>query len=247
MRGGRGPHVQETVRLSPPCCFSNHLTSSQPFADNRRVALLIVALCMARHSHHMQATASPPALRKLTAASTSPAFSVVALYEGFLANIRIMEALEWLKYSLCPELRVCPVTWSFDTLERHDVRTTSVRAAAAADLLIVSAPDESTMPDHVMKWFAAVPQQQRASRPVVVALHEEGSEFGSAQGHLCSRLREVAGSWQTEFMCNAEFDRRLDRDFATQLLSSKSRAPILRAKPFGGEFQSPPRYWGING
>lgn len=195
----------------------------------------------------MQAAASAPVFRKLNAPSTIPAFSVVALYDGFFANVRVMEALEWLKYSLCPDLRVCPVTWSFDTLERHDVRTNSVRAAAAADLLIVSAPDESTMPDHIMKWFAAVPQQQRASRPVVVALHEEDSEFNNAQGSLCSHLREVAGSWQTEFMCNDDFDQRLDRDFATRLISSKSHAPIHRAKPFGGEFQSPPRYWGING
>lgn len=195
----------------------------------------------------MQATAPAPAFWKLKAPSTIPAFSVVALYDGFFANVRIMEALEWLKFSLRPDLRVCPATWSFETLERHDVRTTSVRAAAAADLLIVSAPDETWLPDHIMKWFAAVPRQQRASLPVVVALHEEDSGFNNTQGRLCSRLREVAGSWQTEFLCNADFDQRLDRDFAARLLSSKSHAPIHRSKPFGGEFQSPPRYWGING
>lgn len=158
-----------------------------------------------------------------------------------------MEALEWLNYSLRPDLRVCPLTWSFDKLEQHDVRTTSVRAAAAADLLLVSGSEESPLPDHVMKWFEAVPRQQRETRPVIVALHEEDSEFSSAQGSLSSCLREVAGSWQTEFMGNADFDQRLDRDFATRLISSKSPVSVHRAKPFGGEFQSPPRYWGING
>ena len=48
-------------------------------------------------------------------------------------------------------------------------------------------------------------------------------------------------------MCNDDFDHRLDRDFATQLLCSRSPVSAHRAKPFGGEFQAAPRYWGING
>lgn len=158
-----------------------------------------------------------------------------------------MEALEWLKDTLCPDLQVCPITWSFDKLERHDVRTTSVRAAAAADLLIVSAADDATLPAHIVQWFEAIPKQQRDTSPILVALHEEDFEFAGNPGAVCSHLKDLADKWQTEFMCNADFDQRLDRNFATQLLSRKSPVSVYRAKPFGGEFQSAPRFWGING
>lgn len=158
-----------------------------------------------------------------------------------------MEALEWLKSALCPDLRVCPACWSFDALERQEVRTTSARAAAAAELLVVSAADEMSLPDHVKQWFSSIPEQQRDTRPVIVALHEEEFESSNPPGLLCSQLKEVADSWQTEFMCNADFDRRMDSDFATQLLSSKSPVHVHRLKPFAGEFPSVPRFWGING
>lgn len=195
----------------------------------------------------MQHTASPPAPRKQIVQASRPAFSVVAIHDGFFANIRAMEALEWLKYSLCPDLQVCPVNWSFDKLERHDVRTTAVRAAAAADLLIVSAADDATLPAHIVQWFEAIPKQKRDTRPILVGLHEEDYEFTGKAGPVCSHLKNVADKWQTEFMSNADFDQRLDRNFATQLLSRKSPAAVYRAKPFGGEFQSAPRFWGING
>lgn len=195
----------------------------------------------------MQNTATPPTLRKPNVPSSRPAFSVVAIHDGFFANIRAMEALEWLKYTLCPDLQVCPVTWSFDKLERHDVRTTAVRAAAAADLLIVAATDDASLPGHIVQWFEAIPKQKRDTRPILVALHEEDYEFTGNAGPVCSHLKDVADKWQTEFMSNADFDQRLDRNFATQLLSRKSPVSVYRAKPFGGEFQSAPRFWGING
>ena len=80
----------------------------------------------------MQPTAPPVTLRRPNVQAAKPAFSVIAIHDGFFTGIRAMEALEWLKYSLCPDLQVYPITWSFDKLERQDVRTTSIRAAAAA-------------------------------------------------------------------------------------------------------------------
>lgn len=195
----------------------------------------------------MQPTALPPALRKQHVQASKPVFSVVALYDGFFANIRAMEALEWLKYTLCPDLRLCPASWSFDKLEQQDVRATSVRAAAAADLLIISATNEAPLPHHISQWLETIPRQQRDTRPILVALHDEEFELNLTAGPFCSHLKEVADTWQTEFMCSADFDQRLDRDFATQLLNRKSPLPVHRSKPFGGEFPSAPRFWGING
>lgn len=195
----------------------------------------------------MQNTATLPAPRRLSIQASKPAFSVAAIHDGFFANVRALEALEWLNFTLRPDFRVCPASWSFDKLESLHERNKSVRAAAAADLLIVSAADEAPLPEHIKQWFDLIPKQQRVTRPILVALHAEDFEFNSAQGFLCSHLKAVADSWKTEFMCNAEFDQRLDCDFATQLISSKGMLPVHRSKPFGGEFTSAPRYWGING
>lgn len=195
----------------------------------------------------MPPTSPSPTLRRQNTQASKPAFSVVAIHDGFFTSIRAMEALEWLKHSLLPELQVCPVSWSFDKLALQEVRTLSIHAAAAADLLIVSAADETPLPDHIRQWFEAIHKQQRDIRPIIVALREEDFEFNSTQGPLCTHLKKVADSWQTEFMCHEEFDQRLDCDFATQLIRSRSPASIQRVKPFGGQFQAAPRFWGING
>lgn len=195
----------------------------------------------------MQPSVLSPTIRKLSLQAARPAFSVVAVYDGFFANIRAMEALDWLKRTLCPVMQVCPLSWSFDKLEEPKERSTAVRAAAAADLLIVSAADDTTLPEHIRQWFDGIPTQQRDARPVIVALHDEGSEFNNTRNSICAHLKEVAGAWETEFMCNADFDQRLDHEFATQLLSGKGPTSRHRAKPFGGEFAAAPRYWGING
>lgn len=196
----------------------------------------------------MQHTAPSPALHRANTQASRPAFSVVAIHDGFFTGIRAMEALERLKFNLCPDLQVYPITLSFDMLERVEQRTTSIRAAASADLLLVSAANESPLPHHVKQWFDSVHKLQRERRPIIVALHEEDSEFNCNAGPLCTQLKEVADTWQTEFMCNQDYDQRLDSDFAMQLVGSKSPATIHhRTKPFGGEFQAAPRYWGING
>ncbi|WP_395736848.1 hypothetical protein [Prosthecobacter sp.] len=191
------------------------------------------------------ATLSPPH-RRPDLRSAQSAFSVVVLYDEFFANIRAMEALDWLKHRLSPHLRLCPLCWSFESLKRHDERSTAARAAAAADLLIFSATDESRLPDHVRKWCNEIQRQQRQTVPILAALHEEDAEFSGTSGCLSSQLREIAESWRTDFMCGADFDQRLDCDFAMQLVSSKHTHAHRRAKAFGGEFQPPERHWGIN-
>ncbi len=195
----------------------------------------------------MQHIGPSPTLRRPNAQASKPAFSVITLHDGFFTGIRAMEALEWLKFTLCPELQLYPVSWSFDKLALQDVRAVSIRAAAAADLLIVSAENETPLPDHIKLWFDSIEKQQRDTRPIIVALHEEGFKSKSTEGPLCTHLKEVADTWRTEFMCNDDFDQRLDCDFAAQLISSRKPTSINRVKPFGGEFQSAPRYWGING
>lgn len=195
----------------------------------------------------MQHTAPSPTLCRQSVRAGKPAFSVVTIHDGFYAGIRAQEALEWLKHTLGSVLQLRPVSWSFENLERLDVRSLSIRAAAAADVIIVSASDVKPLPDHIKQWLSSSLAEQRETRPMLVALHDEKMEFECTHGPLCTHLKRVADAWQTEFMCNEDFDQRLDLDFATQLIRHNSPDASHREEPFGREFHSATRYWGING
>jgi hypothetical protein len=195
----------------------------------------------------MQLTAPSPKLRRQNGRAAKTAFSVVIIHDGFYAGMRAQEALEWLRYTLGSDLQVYPMSWSFENLERLDVRSMSIRAAAAADVIIVSASDTAPLPNHIKQWLNSTLAEQQATRPMLVALHDEKIESNGTMGPLCTHLQRVADAWQTEFMCNEDFDRHLDLDFATRLIRHKSPDAFHRAEPFGREFHSAPRNWGING
>jgi len=177
--------------------------------------------------------------------TSKPAFAVVTIHDGFSADMRAKEALEWLKQTLGSDLQIHTISWSFEQLERPDLRAMSIRAAA--DMLIVSASDLKPLPEHITQWLRSSLAEQRETRPVLVALHDEKMGFDRTQGPLCTHLKRVAATWQTEFMCNEDFDQRLDLGFATQLIRHKSQGSFHRKEPFGREFCSAPRFWGING
>ena len=191
----------------------------------------------------MQLIAPPLKIRERAA---GPVFSVVAIHDDFSASVRVREALEWLEYSLGSDLQVRSISWSFQKLERMDLRAMSVRTAAAADLIIVAASDTQPVPDQVRRWLDSSLQQQRGSRAMLVALHNEDQDDTAPPGPLCSHLKRLAIRWQTEFLCNNDFDRRLDRDFALRFIHQKADASLRPHPPFGIDFYSAPECGGIN-
>jgi len=183
---------------------------------------------------------------KIRGRPTGPAFSVVAIHDDFSASVRAREALEWLEHSLGADLHVRSISWSFQKLERMDLRAMSVRAAAAADVIIVAASDTQPVPDQVRRWLDSSLQQQRGSRAVLVALHDEDHDDTAPPGPLCSHLKRLAVRWQTELICNNDFDRRLDRDFAMRFIHQEADTSFRPHQPFGIDFYSAPECGGIN-
>ena len=190
----------------------------------------------------MNSTASPPHNRE----QASPTFSVIALHDDFAAGIRAQEAVEWLKHSLGSDLRITFTLWSFQSLERLDVRAMSLRAAAAADVVIVSASETEQVPDQIKRWMDSLLQHQRDSRAVLVALHDDGQPASDPPGPLCCYVEDEAARWRTDYMCNKDFDQRLDRDYAMQFIGQKSRVPYDLNEPSEMSSYSGPVGWGIN-
>jgi len=178
--------------------------------------------------------------------AAGPVFSVVAIHDDFSGSVRAQEALEWLQHSLGSDLHVRSVSWSFQKLERMDLRAMSVRAAAAADVIIVAASDTRAVPDQVRRWLDSSLQQQRGNRALLVALHDEDQDDAAPPGPLCSHLKRLAARWQTEFLCNDDFDRRLDHDFALRFIHQKADTSLRPYPPFGIDFFSAPECGGIN-
>jgi hypothetical protein len=190
----------------------------------------------------MNSTASPPHNRE----QASPIFSVIALHDDFAAGIRAQEAVEWLKHSLGSDLRITFALWSFQSLERLDVRAMSLRAAAVADVVIVSASETEPVPEQIKRWLDSLLQHQRDFRAVLVALHDDGQPACASPGPLCSYLENEATRWRTDFMCNKDFDHRLDRDYAMQSIGQKSHEPHVLNQPPVMSSYSASIGWGIN-
>lgn len=168
-----------------------------------------------------------PKTRERSELTAGPIYSVVAVYDDFSSGIRAKEALEWLEHSLNSNMDFRSTVWSFRSLERQDVRANSLREAATADVLIIAASEMETVPDQIKIWIDSIFQHQRDGRAVLVALHDGDEGPCASPGPLCSYLEHQAGRWHTEFMCNHDFDLRLDRDYAIKFVSQKGPARYL--------------------
>jgi len=175
------------------------------------------------------------------------AFSVVAIHDDFSAGIRAQEALKWLEHSLGSDLEIRSLCWSFHKLERVDLRAMTIREAAAADVIIVAADDTQHLPEHISRWLDASLQNSKGGHVVLVALHDEGEDAAcDPEGALCSQLRHVAGLRCTQFMCNKDFDERLDRHHALRVIDQKREASLHSHRPLELYFHSAAGPGGIN-
>ena len=82
----------------------------------------------------MQHIAPTLKFRERDLRTASPIFSAIAIHDHFSSGIRAREALLWLKHCLCSDMQVRSSLWSFQSLERSDPRTVSLREASKADV-----------------------------------------------------------------------------------------------------------------
>lgn len=194
----------------------------------------------------MQQLAPLPKIRRRNIQSPKPTFSVVAIHEGGIAGMRAQDTLQSLKEDLCSDLEIHSACWSFQNLERLDLRAMSIRIGAASDVIVVSASDKEVLPDHIKRWLDACLQKQRDGRAMLVALHEDERGCDHLPGPLCSHLEQQAFRWETEFTCNDDLKQHLNPEAVLRRIQHQEHAQRLRDQAIRLALRPSALRWGIN-
>lgn len=196
---------------------------------------------------------SAPSLPAQGRSLLSP-FTVAAIHDGLLAGFRAKEALRWLDHVLAPEFKVRGMAWSFQQLERLDVRSMATRSASGAQMIIVAGCSATPLSAHIERWLDACFFEHRVRRTVLVALPEEELPGAKRQQSFLHSLREFAARWQAQVMTGAEFDEEVHPEFVRKRFAAPV-APAVPAAPAAlpasrwsssFEFEAVPRFYGIN-
>jgi hypothetical protein len=124
----------------------------------------------------------------------------------------------------------------------------AIHRAASADVIIIAMSDGDPVPNHIERWMdSCLQQQQNKGRSVLVAIHDDvQSDDKDETTPLCTYLERQAARWQTEFICNHEFDQRLDREFAMRCIDRKTHAASVLSQTPSSHSNRDAYRWGIN-
>lgn len=176
--------------------------------------------------------------------SASTTFTIAAIYDGLADCFRAKEALDSLKHVLAPQVQVRSKLWSYQQLLRLDIRAMALRVAADADMIIVAASAQASLPHAIERWLDSCLAEHRALRPILVALaDDEDLAAGRHGGKFSLSLRQFASRWRADFMSGAEMDQKVDASFV-QLRSRSAKSPHFEQPRL--EPDTSPRLYGIN-
>lgn len=174
----------------------------------------------------------------------SKLFNVVVAYDGITGAIYAHEAIGALAMALGHDVEVNTDTWSFDMLQRLDLRHVAVREAARADLIIVSATAE--LPPHLESWLLTCMREADGHRPMLAALYPELEGYEAQMQAINDCLAGIAARWRIPCLCNGEIDRWLAAGHAAEFVHYK---PHHWPQPHSDYFANPlpaSHYGGIN-
>lgn len=171
-------------------------------------------------------------------------FPVAAIHDRLADCRRARESLESHSRALAPQVQVRPKLWSYQQLLRLDIRAMAQHAAAAANMIIVAAPSQAPLPQHVERWLDSCLAECRARRPILVALADD-EDAGSfcEDAELCGSVRSLASRWQADFMTGQAMCRQVDAGFVRQRIQPEASAFV--GHPWQ-HFGAAPRRYGIN-
>jgi hypothetical protein len=132
-------------------------------------------------------------------------FSVIAVHDGYQAEMQVNQAFAWLHQCFRADLRMSFKAWTFEKLvSALDIRAMSVRIGVEADLIIIAASSGMPLPDHIKRWLDSIIWQRRGDRALVLALEEDDHSPCAQTSILCQDLQQWAARWHTELICCAD-------------------------------------------
>lgn len=124
-------------------------------------------------------------------------FHIVMIYEDAHVGSRAQRFADKLLGEIRADCECVSDLWRFDVLALSEVRNAAVRAATAADLVIVSASGERDLPSAVADWLELWAWMIDGTRPALVALFQDSE--GKCVRRIQTRLRAIAAKKDLEF------------------------------------------------
>lgn len=154
--------------------------------------------------------------------------SVVAIQEGFPAEMRVNQAFTWIHQSFRHDFRIAFNSWNFGDLKTSvEVRETAVRSARSSDIIIVATSCARPVPDYVKIWLEEIMGQQRDNRALLVALENDDHSVKSHTNTLSEQLMRVAGRWQAEFVSCEDLHQPMSRQFILRFINDRIFHSVL--------------------
>lgn len=129
-------------------------------------------------------------------------FSVIAIHDGYQAEMQVNKAFAWLHQCFRADLRMSFREWTFEKLvSAPDIRAMSARIGTEADMIIIATSSAEPLPDHIKRWLDSITWQQREDRALVLALEGGAHPPCAHTSTLCEYLLHWAARWHAEFIC----------------------------------------------
>ena len=135
--------------------------------------------------------------------------NVLAIYEDFVAGVRVGEAFEWIIHCT-PDLPVHRKAWNFSALLRPDLRNLVMHLVTGADLLIIAAQGDEAPPVHIIRLLDRCAEEGDEAHPsAVIALHDDGLVPPERSVPLCACLERMARRCHAKFISEDDFESEL--------------------------------------
>jgi hypothetical protein len=144
--------------------------------------------------------------------ATIASLSVIAIHDGYQAEMQVNQAFAWLHQCFRADLRMSFKAWTFEKLvSALDIRAMSVRIGTEADMIIIATSRAEPLPDHIKRWLDSITWQQREDRALVLALEEAAHSSCAHTSTLCEDLQQWAARWHAELICCADIHHQPSR------------------------------------
>ncbi len=154
--------------------------------------------------------------------------SVVAIYEGYQAEMRVNQAFAWLHHSFRSDLRISFNSWNFGKLEAAlDTRAMSIRIGRAAEMIIIATSCVRPLPDQIRRWMEDILGQQREERALLVALEDNDHFLKSHTDTICEQVQQAASRWQADFMCCENLQQPMNRQFILRFINERFHDSVV--------------------
>jgi len=153
---------------------------------------------------------------------STASFSVIAIYDGYQAEMQVNHAFTWLHQSFRADLRMSFNSWAFEKLVAAlDIRAMSVRIGTEADMIIIAASSGEPLPDHIKRWLDSIIWQQDKDRAMVLALEPDANSPCAHIHTLCENLQEWATRWQAKLICCTDLHHAPSRQSILRLINDR--------------------------